>query len=372
MQKVLGIIFAEARFAKLNELTNVRPLGALPFDGRYRMIDFVLSNMVNSGMINIAVVTQSNYHSLMGHLGSGKQWNLARKRYGLTLFPPFSNLSSSDVTSDSKLEILYGLLGYLKRSTQDYVLLSDSNIVSNMTFNKMFESHIANKADITVAVRKSELCQDDEDHVFVKVDNDLNVTEMVFSQEKNKYKYSYFGYIVIGRQYLIELLERSKSHGDVGFLNNVITKNIQSSKVKAFEIEGYAQKILDINKYYKTSLELLNPEIKKELFDKETVIFTREKDTTPTIYKDNAKVNNSIIADGCVIDGEVVNSILFRGVKVKKGAVIKNSIIMENGEIGNNVDIDGVIADKNVIIRDNKKLTGTEDFPVVVPKGKVI
>ena len=139
MNNVIGVIFADSHYTNLEELTKVRPLAALPIYGRYRVIDFVLSNMVNSGMINVAVVTQNNYHSLMGHIGSGKHWNLARKRYGLTLFPPFSNLSSTG--SDSRIDILYGVLDFLKRSKQEYVLLAESHVVINHTFNELFEKH---------------------------------------------------------------------------------------------------------------------------------------------------------------------------------------------------------------------------------------
>ena len=260
MQQVIGVIFADSHYANLNELTAVRPLGALPIGGRYRTIDFVLSNMVNSGMINVAVVTQNNYHSLMGHLGSGKQWNLARKRYGLTLFPPFSNLSSSG--SDSRIDILYGVLDFLKRSKQEYVLLAESNIVINKTFNDMMEYHINSSADITVAYKYvDDSSSKDAIESYICTDDDENIVEVNTGENITGTNKRYFGYILVNKQVLINLIEQSKVRGKKGYLANMIVRNIGKLKIKAYEMKGYARKIATISDYYTTSMEILNKEV---------------------------------------------------------------------------------------------------------------
>lgn len=371
MQNVLGIIFAESHYAQVGPLTSVRPLGALPVAGRYRIIDFTLSNMVNSGMKNIAIVTHNNYHSLMGHLGSGKQWNLARKRFGLTLFPPFSNLDSS--SSDSRIDILYGVLGFLKRSTQDYVMLSESNIICNSTFNKMFEYHIQNQNDITVACQEAQEDElNDENESFLILDENNNITNVDIGGNSFQSTKKYFGFILISRQRLIDIIENSKIRGKKGYLNNIVGRNIGKLKIKAYETFIYARKISNVNNYFAFNMSVLNEDVRKNLFKNKNSIYTKEKDTTPTKYLQDAKISNSFIADGCVIDGTVENSIIFRGVTIKKGSVVKNSIILQQNNIGENVYLENVIIDKKSIVRDNKKLIGTEDFPVVVPKGTEI
>ncbi len=371
MQKVLGVIFADSHYANIKELTNVRPLGALPINGRYRAIDFVLSNMVNSGMINVAVVTQNNYHSLMGHLGSGKQWNLARKRYGLTLFPPFSNLSSTG--SDSRIDILYGVLDFLKRSTQEYVLLAESNIIINKTFKKFFETHLESHADISIAYKNiKEYPSFDAIESYIYTDENENVTGIDTGENIAGSTKKYFGYILVNKQVLINFIEHSKVRGKKGYLTNLIARNIGNLKIKACNFDGYGRKIATIDDYYTTSMEILKKEVRDELFNPNHPIYTKDKDTTPSRYLSNANVKNCFIADGCTIDGTVENSIIFRGVSIKKGTTIKNSIILQQSDIGSNVRLERVILDKKVIVRDESELVGTKNFPIIVGKGNII
>ena len=371
MHNVLGLIFADSHYANVSELTNVRPLGALPINGRYRSIDFCLSNLVNSGVINVAVVTQNNYHSLMGHLGSGKHWNLARKRYGLMLFPPFSNLSSTG--SDSRIDILYGVLNYLKRSTQEYVLLCESNVIVNKTFNELYEKHINSNADITVVYKK--VNEDDPTDLvdaYIHTDEEGNVIDVETGENVSNATKRYYGTVLINKQTLINIIEHSKVRGKKGYLTNLVQRNIGKLNIKTYELDGYARKICSINDYYKASMEILDKEVRNELFNEIHPIYTKDKDSTPTRYYQNSMVKNCFVADGCSVDGHIENSIIFRSVKVKKGTTIKNSIILQNSEIGENVRLENVILDKKVIVRDNKELVGTQDFPVLVGKGKII
>ena len=371
MNNVIGVIFADSHYTNINELTKVRPLAALPISGRYRIVDFVLSNMVNSGMINVAVVTQNNYHSLMGHLGSGKHWNLARKRYGLTLFPPFSNLSSTG--SDSRIDILYGVLDFLKRSKQEYVLLAESHVVANRRFNELFEQHKHSNADITVVCKTIEENEaSDPLETYIYTDENGNVTSVEQGENLANANSKYFGYVLINKQVLISIIERSKVRGKKGYLTNLIVRNIGALNIKTYNFDGYGKMVKSVDDYYNISMDILTKEVRDELFNKHHPIYTKDKDSTPTRYLSNAKINNSLIADGCVIDGTVVNSIVARGVRVKKDCVIENSIIMQQSDIGEGVHLRNVIADKKVIVRDNKELVGTEQFPIVVGKGRII
>ena len=371
MQKVIGVIFADSHYADVKDLTNVRPLASLPVDGRYRIVDFVLSNMVNSGMINVAVVTSNNYHSLMGHLGSGKHWNLARKRYGLTLFPPFSNLGSTG--SDSRIDILYGILGFLKRSSQEYVLLSESNIVFNETFNDLFEKHLETGSDITIVYKDvADGEQNSERDAYIYTDENEKVLGVDVGENIAGATKKYFGFILINKQVLINIIEQSKVRGKKGYLVNLVSRNIGKLKISAYQFQGYGKMVLDVNDYYDVNMAILNKDIRNIVFNSEHPIYTKDKDTTPTKYMSNADVSNSFVADGCNIDGVVKNSVIFRNVNVKKGAVIENSIILQQGDIGENVHLKNVILDKKVIVRDGKELVGAEQFPVIVGKGRII
>ena len=370
MQKVLGVIFADSHYANANELTTVRPLGALPIGGRYRIIDFTLSNMVNSGMINVAVVTQNNYHSLMGHLGSGKPWNLARHRYGLTLFPPFSNLTSTG--SDSRIDVLYGILDYFKRSSQSDVLLAESNLLTNHLITPIYEKHVSSGADITLVYQKLDGSTPSGYETYVYTDDDGNVTGLDIGDNLGNTDKKYIGYVIVNKQVLINIVEQSKIRGKKGYLTNLISRNIGKLKIKAVELDGYAKLISNVKEYYDASMDILNKEIRDELFSQDHPIYTKDKNTTPTKYEKDAVVTNSFVADGCIINGEVENSIISRSVVIKKGTKISNSIIMQQCDIGENVHLKNVIIDKKVIVRDNKELVGEPNYLVIVGKGKVI
>ena len=371
MKDVLGIVFADEQHTKIGDLTNRRPLAAVPVAGRYRCIDFVLSDMVNSGMINIAVVTQNNYHSLMDHLGSGKAWNLSRKKYGLYLFPPYSSPYSTGY--DNRIDILYSLLSYLKHSSQQYVILSESNLVINATFSKAFAHHLETKADITVLYEQVDpLSNTKENDAFIYTDRDGAVIDIEINANYNESNKRCIGVYILDRIRLIQIIENSFSRGKKGYLMNLISRNIGRLNIQSYQTTAYMKRIADIHDFYHVNMEILNQEVREKLFHADTTIYTKVKDTVPTTYSKHANVKNSFIADGCVIDGTVENCILFRGVKVKKGAVLKNCIILQQSEILSNCHLENVITDKLVLINEGKTLIGTKDFPIVVPKEKVI
>ncbi len=371
MKNVLGIVFADNHSIKLGDLTKKRPLAAVPVAGRYRSIDFILSNMVNSGIINIAVLTENNYHSLMDHLGSGKAWNLSRKKYGLSLFPPYS--SPDSVGHDNRINTLYSLLSYLKHSSQQYVVLAESNIITNATLNNAFKYHVKNNADITVIYETvNETDTITEADSFIYTNSNDEVVDIEINSNYNESTKRCVGAYIVEKNCLINIIENSHARGKKGYLMNLISRNIGKLNIKAYETTVFMRRFTTINDFYKFNMDVLTKQTRENLFNSAHKIYTKIKDMVPTTYLNNANVKNSFIADGCEIDGTVENCIIFRGVKIKKGTVVKNSIIMQQTEILSNCHLENVIADKLVLINEGRTIVGTEDFPIVIPKGKVI
>jgi glucose-1-phosphate adenylyltransferase len=370
MVEVMGIIFASDNESKLNELTIHRTTASLPFSGRYRMIDFALSNMVNSGITKIGIITKNNYNSLMDHLRMGRDWDLNRKNGGITLFPPYALNTSRDVYK-GKVDALYGISHYIKHAREEYLIICNSNVAMNIDFDDVYDRHIASGADITMLARKCETPA--SRRVVIATDKKNRVNDMFISEtpDENK-KLVGFNCYMMKKSLLLELVEGAYARGYQDFEKDVLLKKLETLKIMCYEIEGYAAIIDDVKSYFNESMKLLNPDIRNELFYSSGTIYTKVKDSMPTIYEDNAIVRNSLIADGCQIDGTVENSILFRGVKVEKGAVIKNSIVMENGSVGPNSMLIYAITDKNVVIRENKNISGYATYPIVIVKDKTV
>jgi glucose-1-phosphate adenylyltransferase len=330
-QQMLGIIDATTYVPSLDELIRHRSLAALPFGGRYRLIDFMLSNFVNSNIHSVAVFPCSPTRSLLDHVGSGKQWDLDRKRHGLFMFPP----SCKEEEFASK-EFFERHIDYLLRSTQKYVVVANSYVLGTIDFRKVLERHIEVGADIT------ELYYEDES----------------------------LSMYVIDRELLLHLFHSYESETD-DTLITLIKKCRANLKKHVYEVSGYLMKIDSLVGYYRHSMSLLRPEVWGQIFTHECPVYTKAKDEPPTKYTNDAKVKNTIVANGSIIEGTVENSILFRSVKVGKGTIIRNSIIMQKSQIGDNCLIDGVILDKDVKIEDGTIITGTKQYPYVIRKGTV-
>ncbi|MDF2486039.1 MAG: glgD [Herbinix sp.] len=373
MRDTMGIIYTGDSNVSLQELTLRRSVAALPFGGRYRIIDFILSNMINSGITNVGIITQNNYHSLMDHLDTGKQWDLDRKHGGLFILPPY-------VSQDNRgwyrgeIEAFHSNMSYIRKSPQKYVILSGSSMVCNLTYQEALEFHKENNADITVIykemkkVRKEDLSK----HTIIKMDENNRVIDMeVKPANPTSDKLSMEMYIIEKRlfEYLIEECE---ARGLFDFNKDVLVRNLDKLKIYGFKYDGYLANIDSIQSYFKHNLELFNPENFNELFQHNGKIYTKVRDEVPAKYGENAKAENSLVADGCIINGQVENCVLFRGVKIAEGAVVKNSVIMQDSEIQEKVVLENVILDKDVIIRKGKHLVGQECYPVVIRKGAVI
>ncbi|MCM3118680.1 sugar phosphate nucleotidyltransferase [Neobacillus sp. MER 74] len=330
---MLGIINATNEFDTFKNLTAHRSLASLPFAGRYRLVDFMLSNMVNSGITNVAIFTGKEVRSLIDHLGSGKQWDLDRKRDGLFVFSPEG---TSRIERFGSFAHFAKNITYFLRSKQKYVVITNCNTIGSIDFCKILDHHIENEADITEVFHNGQSLQ-----TYIL---DKNLLLSLFEQYKNQGYYTIF---------------------------DVIHDKRHKFKINMYEWAGYITTIDSLQSYYQNSLDLLQPTVWKQVFTKNEPIFTKVKDEPPTQYKNAAKVTNSMIANGCIIQGEIDNSILFRSVKVGKGAVIRNSIIMQKCQIGENCILDSVILDKDVKIDNGVQLVGTREKPYLVEKGKV-
>lgn len=375
MREAMGIIFANDDDARLGELTFHRAIASLPFAGRYRLVDFALSNLVNSSVTKVGIVTKSNYSSLMDHIRMGRDWDLNRKNSGIAVFPPFAN-NNSRMVYKGKIEALEGIMDYFERAREEYVVLLNSNIVANIDFKVVLETHIEKEADITLLTYKANPLKS-RNVIISKKDKKTNLIKEVLienSHQKDKSKKfeTSLGACILKRETLINLINSSYSKGFVDIDQIILQKIVQKYKVFAYEIEGSVNTIDDIKSYFDVSMSLLKEDNLRDLFYKHGRIFTKVKDSVPVFYGKESKTENSLIADGCTIDGIVENSILFRGVTVEKGAYIKDSIVMEHTFVGKDSKLNYVIADKDVVITDKIVISGHESYPVVIAKGKRI
>ncbi len=368
--QAVGVIFSNIHDENIPELSRHRTMASIPFGGRYRLIDFALSNMVNSGITTVGIVTKYNYQSLIDHLGSGKEWDLARKDGGIILLPPFSD--ETDLPYANRLEALKGVTGFLTRRKEEYVVIADCDGIFRQDIKEVIRFHEENHADITMVYHE-------EDHVessyYITLDPDQNgrIKGLKINPDVNgKGKFNlYVNIMVLNREFLINIIHDAATRGFSSFGRDILTKQVDSLKIFGYKMNGYYAGINSLQDYYRHSMELLRRDVRTELFGARD-IYTKVRDSAPSKYNDGALVKNSLISDGCVIEGTVENCILFRGVKVGKGSVVKNSIFMQDTVIGANVQLDCVITDKNVVVRDRRHLAGCETLPYFVSKGRML
>lgn len=372
----LGVIFPNIYDELVPELTSERLMASIPFASRYRIIDFVLSSMVNCGIDNIAVLVRKNYFSLLDHLGSGREWDLTRKNGGLTIFPPFAE-KNMDVSS-GKVSMIANLFGFLSSQKEKYVILSDANIASNFDFNALIDTHIESGADVTVAYIKQELpksiteSKENTKFMYYTLDLDGNRVKKINinSLEKGIQNFSMNLY-VFEREKLMQMAKEALIAGGIYLERDILLPQLDKLKVYGYEYKKYAARIDSLKSYFDESMRLLDDENLEALFGGNP-IYTKVRDDNPTRYISGASAKNVMVADGCVIEGDIENSILFRGVKVAKGAKVKNSILMQDTIIGENAKIDYVITDKKVQITDGKELKGSDTFPVFIAKKQIV
>ena len=374
----VGLIFSNIHDNTIPELTRKRTLGSVPFAGRYRLIDFTLSSMVNSGISKVGIVTHNNYQSLLDHLGNGKDWDLARRSGGIKILPPyitsFENAASNKYYS-SRLEALMGTVNFLTRCTEDYVVMSDCDVICNIDLNKVIESHIKSNAAITFIVKKADLAGHgaDEKVCAVEFDSDNNLTEIAERKVSEGVSNVYINMMVVKRDYLLNVIQEAIARGYNSFLYDIIIRNVGKENYKVYNYDGWYAQIGSLESYFQCSMKLLDSDARARLFGvKNYPVLTKVRNSAPTRYVEGAKVLNSVVAEGCIIEGTVENSIIFRGVHVGKGAVVKNSILFQDTYVCPDVTLNCVIADKNVMIKDGRNLSGHSSMPFYIGKDVTV
>ncbi len=358
MASVMGLIFSNIHDRNVPELTQKRSMASVPFAGRYRLVDFALSNMVNADIYKVGIITHYNYQSLVDHVGSGKDWDLARSTGGLKILPPqitTYDKMNSKTTFSSRLEALMNAYNFVSKGTEEYVVLSDCDIVCNINLKKVIDFHIENGADITVVTKNINITGDMvENCTIVESDENGRVTNLVDNPSVAEGNLDVcLNIFVLKREYLYNIILDTISRGYKSFTKDIIAAHKDTQKFMKYEFDGYFATINNLEGYFISSMDVLKPETRECLFgNKARPVYTKVKNSAPAKYSEGANVKNSLIADGCVIEGKVENSILFRGVRVEKGTVVKNSIIMQDSVIGKDVCLNCVVADKNVVMKD--------------------
>ena len=372
----LGIIFPNSYDSLMPELTNDRLMASIPFAGRYRMVDFILSSMVNSGIDNISLIVRKNYLSLLDHLGSGREWDLTRKNGGLNIIPPFAQKTTR--AGAGRVESVMSIVNFLRRQKEKYVVMADANLAVNFNFKSLLKTHAASGADVTVAYYRAEIEEDalnpgynaDELYYTLQLDG-TRVKEMKINSPGEGMQNVSMNIYVIDRILLIKLIVEAYIDGKVYFERDVLIPQLSELNVQAFEFDGYVARIHNMKSYFEESMKLLDEKNLDALFSGNK-IYTKVRDDHPTRYMNGARAKNVMVADGCIIEGEVENCILFRGVKIGKGAKVKNCILMQDTVVQDGAKIEYVVSDKNVTIMEGKEMCGADTFPVYVAKGKTV
>ncbi len=372
----LGVIFPNSYDSLVPELVAERAMASIPFAGRYRMIDFVLSSMVHAGIDNISLVVRQNYHSLMDHLGSGREWDLTRKNGGLTIFPPYAERNMK--VYNGLVEALASILQFLRDQKEEYVVIANGNIAVNFDFNKLIRTHVESGADVTTVYAKQELppCIMDERSTNKDMYYSLEIEDGRVKHIRVNYRVPGVQNVsmtmyAIKRQLLIDLIEGAAARGLSYFERDVLLPRLDKLNVMAYECTDYFARITDMKSYFDENMKLLDEANLEGLFAANPV-YTKIRDDNPTRYINGAAAKHIMAADGCVIEGEVENSVLFRGVKIGKGAKVKNCVLMQDTVVEAGANIEYVISDKNVIISAGKEVKGTDTFPVYVEKYKTV
>lgn len=366
--EVLGLIFSNIHNKENFEVTSIRTIASAPIGGRYRLIDFPLSNMVNAGIKHVGVVTKSNYHSLMDHVGSGKDWDLARKKGGLVILPP---LTDGGTFYNTRLEAIKNQFNFINESKEEYVILTDCYSVINLDLKKALDFHIEKKADITCIYHEHEV--NINEFVPAKVfelDKDSRVVKMTMDPNEKGLKKASLDIWIMKRELLVNIVNEANTTNYSSFNRDVLQRNLKNLKIYGYEHTGYYGNIGNLSSYFKVNMDLLSRDVRRELFYLPgRSIYTKVRDSAPTKYTDSAVVKNSIIADGCIIEGTVENSVIFRGTRIAKGCVIKNSILMQDTVVNPGIKLEYVITDKNVTIANKKELVGDRENLIYVNKG---
>ena len=369
MNGLHGIIFSYEKRNDLRELGEIRSAASIPFGGRYRVVDFALSNLVNAGVTDVGVVLNGRYQSMLDHLGTGKVWDLSRKRGGLRILPPFNYQKDWGVMPfRGKIEALAGVRTYLDTIRQDYVALMDGDLVLNLPLADIFEEHVKSGADVTVVCGNDSFAT--EDGTYFEKNSEGRITEVLYNLHTPR-GYRGLEVYILSTQLLKDLVDECAAKDQFSWRKELQTRK-DSLYLRSYIWSGFAAQIRSVQEYYDRSMQLLNPAIRAELFCPERPIRAKGADKSSTYLGPEGKCVNSLVAEGCRIEGTVENSILFPGVVVEAGAVVRNCVLFKETVVRRDAQLSYIIADKDVEVLSNRTLMGHATYPIVLAKGSKV
>ena len=367
-----GIVYAYHSYAALNELVVHRTSASLPFCSRYRLIDFALSSMTNAGICDVGVVMQKNYQSLIDHLEGGKDWDLSRNVGGLTLMPPYGMHDSDKGEYRGCMEALGAVRSYIHAIKQNNVVLYRGDLAISLDLKEILEQHITSGAEITAVCDDGKI-DNDSIHFLPDRDDPAFSKKMHLRRSNQNAGYRSTEVYIIRRDLLLEFIDWSQANGRLHFHRDALARYIRKGgKIGLYIHKGYVSRISSVAEYFNANLDMLSRDNRMDLFPEDRPVYTKGRSSISTYYSKNAVVKNSLIADGCYIDGELENCVLFRGVRINKGAKLKNCILFQDTIVGEDVNLNCVISDKNVVFGNGVMLTGNELLPVTIPKDMVL
>ena len=370
MNDLHGIIFSYERRNDLRQLAEIRTSASIPFGGRYRAVDFSLSNLINAGVTDVGVVLHGRYQSMLDHLGSGKVWDLSRKRGGLRLLPPFNYQKDWGVMPfRGKMEALSGVRSYLQEIRQDHVVLMDGDLVANLPLSEIFRAHLDSGADITAVCGNDSFAT--EDGTYFSLDDQGRVSEVFFHLHTPR-GYRSLEVYILSKELLLEAVDECASHDRYSFRRDVLQANLGRLRIQSYVWDGFSAQIRSVQEYYDRSMQLLDPAVRADLFCPQRPIRAKGADKASTYIGPQGRCESTLVADGCRIEGTVENSILFPGVIVEAGAQVRNCVLMKETQVGQGAVLSHIIADKRVVVQGNRTLIGHSRYPIVLAKESVI
>ena len=370
-----GIIFSSLNDNTLSRLTSDRTVAAIPFACRYRLVDFCLSNMVNANISKINIVANYNYRSLKEHIGSGKDWDLARRHDGINIISPYQTATSASAKLFSThMEALKNMKTYINEFKEDFVVMMDSDYVLNIDINDVIKAHERTGANITVVTHKVDKNYSSKRPRMMISSVAGKITDIAMSDTYNERNAELVLNIFVMRtEYLRKLIEEAEAY-NINSLTEMLLKNYKFSNYKTYNYSGYVACVSSFLDYYKCSIDLAKNDKARAslLWRREAPIFTRVHNSSPAVYKKTAIVENSMLGDECVIEGTVINSVLFRGVYVAKGAVVKDSVLFRGTYVGKDAKLNCIVTDKDVHVSDGVTLSGNDNMPFYVQKGRKV
>lgn len=367
--KAVGIILAGGNNNRMGELSRKRAIPAMPVGGSFRCIDFVLSNMSNSHVQTVAVLTQYNSRSLNEHLSSSKWWDFGRKQGGLYLFTPTVTAENSDWYRGTA-DAMYQNIDFLKNRHEPYVIISSGDCVYKMDYNDLLEFHIAKKADITIACKDMPADADVSRFGVVRMNEDSRITDFEEKPLVAQSNTISTGVYIIRRRQLIEILEKSAEENRFDFVTDVLVRYRNVKRVYGYKLNTYWSNVASVNDYFRTNMDFLKPDVRKYFFREEPKIYSKVDDLPPAKYNTGSDVSNSLIASGCIVNGRVENSVLFKKVFVGKNCVIKNSIILNDAYIGDNTHVENCIVESHGTLRANTFYSGDDAVRIVAENNE--